>query len=243
VKRVLLLLAAVPLAALAQEKSETRELVGQLGSRSALLILHSTRNPDDGSWQLAGEYVILATLQRRFIEGESSPEIGVTTLREGATPILFGRSPTGELRGTWRGGVFKGTRYASGGQERERFEFREEFPSLEGYTGSVRCETRGGRYASSLAYAIEAGKLQAFDWRSKVGPGGHACALASAEQQPMRGGIRLASGRCSVTLRELGDALWLSAENCAEHCGSQAYLEPMLIDRRGNCRLLRPDAR
>ena len=42
---------------------------------------------------------------------------------------------------------------------------------------------------------------------------------------------------------ELGDALWLRAENCAEHCGSEAYLEPTLIDRRGNCRLLRPDAR
>ncbi len=34
-----------------------------------------------------------------------------------------------------------------------------------------------------------------------------------------------------------------SAQNCTELCGSQAYLEPMLIDRRGYCRLLRPEAR
>ena len=51
------------------------------------------------------------------------------------------------------------------------------------------------------------------------------------------------AGRCTLTLREIGDYVRLSAENCNEQCGTQAYLEPLLIDRRGNCRLLRPDSR
>ena len=241
-RRLLLLLAALPLSLPAQERTETRELIGQIGSRSALLILHASR-VGDGPWQLAGEYIILGTLQRRFLDGESSPEIGVTTLREGSTPILFGRSPTGELRGTWRGGVFKGTRFAPGGQERERFEFTEEFPALDGYSASVRCEAAAGGYASSLSYVIDSGKLRSFEWRSRDTPSGHACTVSSVEQRPMKGGIRLASGRCSLTLRDLGDYLRISADNCTEQCGSQAYFEPLLIDRRGNCRLLRPDTR
>ena len=229
-----------PLAVHAQ--TETRELVGQIGSRPALLVLHASRAPD-GGWQMAGEYIVLPTLQRRFLEGESSPEIGVTTLREGLTPILFGRPPVGELRGTLRGGVFKGARYAPGGQERERFEFSEEFPSMESYSASVRCEATDGQYASSLSLSVDAGKLQALDWRSKVAPGGHACSLANVQQQPLRGGLRFASGRCSVTLREVGDYVRIAAENCVAQCGSQAYLEPLLIDRRGNCRLMRAEPR
>jgi hypothetical protein len=223
-------------------QTETRELVGQIGSRPALLVLHASRTPE-GAWQLAGEYIVLPTLQRRFVEGESSPEIGVTTLREGATPILFGRSPTGELRGMLRGGVFKGARYAPGGQERERFEFSEEFPAMDSYSANVRCELAEGRYASNLSMAVEAGKLQSFDWRSKLAPGGHACSVANPQQQPLKGGLRFVSGRCSVTLREVGDYVRLAAENCVEQCGSAAYLEPLFIDRRGNCRLLRADTR
>ena len=34
--------------------------------------------PDSG-WQLTGEYLLLPTMQRRFLEGERSPQIGVTT--------------------------------------------------------------------------------------------------------------------------------------------------------------------
>ena len=132
--RRLALLLLAPLAAWAQ--TETRELVGQIGSRPALLVLHASRTAE-GAWQMAGEYVVLPTLQRRFLEGESSPEIGVTTLREGITPILFGRPPTGELRGTLRAGTFKGMRFAPGGQERERFEFSEEFPAMESYSANT----------------------------------------------------------------------------------------------------------
>ena len=84
--RFLLLL--VPLAALAQE--QPHELLGKVGTRPALLILHAAQRPD-GSAQVAGEYVILPTLARRFVEGERSPELGVTVLKEGSTPILFGR--------------------------------------------------------------------------------------------------------------------------------------------------------
>jgi len=240
--RPLLLLLGLPCLAFAQQPAETLELVGQVGSRNALLVLHATQR-EDGGWQLAGEYMLLPTLARRYVEGERSPEIGVTTLREGPTPILFGRPPTGELRGTWRGGAFKGVRYGPGGQERERFEFSEAFPAMDGYSAEVRCEAGEGRYSSALSYQAEQGKVNAFEWRSRVEPGGHVCALTNARQQAAKGGLALVAGKCRVTLRDLGDAVKVAAENCAEACGSQAYLEPLLIDRRGNCRLLRPEAR
>jgi hypothetical protein len=218
------------------------ELIGQLGNRTALLVLHSTRGAD-GATRLAGEYIVLPALQRRFVDGESSPEIGVTTLREGTTPILFGREPTGELRGSLRGGVFKGVRYGPGGQERERFELSEEFPAMSGYSANVRCEARDAAYASSLSYVAEEGKLKSLEWRSTLTPSGHRCTIAAGEQRAFKGGLRLVSGRCAVTLRDLGDYVRVAAENCNELCGSQAYLEPLLVDRRGACRLLRPETR
>ena len=239
-KRLACIALLVPLAAWPQ--TETRELVGQLGSRPTFLVLHASRTAE-GAWQLAGEYVVLPTLQRRFVDGEASPEIGVTSLREGTTPILFGRPSTGELRGTWRAGIFKGARFAPGGQERERFEFSEEFPAMDSYSATIRCDAGDARYASTLNMAVDAGKLQSFDWRSKVAPSGHACSVANLQQQPGKGGLLFSAGRCSVTLRELGDYVRLAAENCIEQCGSQAYLEPLLIDRRGNCRLLHTEAR
>ena len=146
-RRLALLALLAPLAAWCQ--TETHEFTGQLGSRPVLLVLHASRTAE-GDWQVAGEYVVLPTLQRRFLEGEASAEIGVTTLREGTSAILFGRPSTGELRGTWRNGVFRGARYAPGGLERERFEFSEEFPSLDNYSGNVRCEAGDERYASTL---------------------------------------------------------------------------------------------
>jgi len=238
----LFLLLALPLPVLSQDESESRELVGKVGTRSALLVLHATRR-DDGSWQIAGEYVVLPTLARRFVEGERSPQLGVTALREGTTPILFGRPHIGELRGTWREGVFKGMRYGPGGQERERFEFSEEFPSMDGYSAGVRCTASQGRYDSQLNFSVANGKLSNFEWRSRLEPGGHACAIVAPSQEPLRGGLRFASGSCRVTLRDVGDFVALGAENCAALCGSEAYLEPLLVDRRGNCRLLRHGAR
>jgi hypothetical protein len=235
-----LILLCLPIAAFAQ--TESREMGGHLGSRPALLVLHASKTAE-GAWQLAGEYIVLPTLQRRFLEGESSPEIGVTTLREGTTAIVFGRATTGELRGTLREGIFKGARYAPGGQERERFEFSEEFPAMESYSANVRCEASAGQYSSSLSMRVDAGKLQALDWRSKLAASGHACSVANLQQQPMKGGLRFTSGKCSVTLREIGDYVRLMPENCAEQCGSQAYLEPLFIDRRGNCQLLSGESR
>ena len=222
-------------------QAETIELGGQLGSRPALLVLHANRMPD-GEWQIAGEYIVLTTLQRRYLEGAASPQIRVTTLREGTSPILFGRSPSGELRGAWKGTTFRGTRYAPGGQERERFEFSEDFPSLEKYSANVRCEAEDARYSSSLNLAVESGTLQSLEWRSRMAGSGHTCSVANLEQRPWKPGLRFTSGRCSVSLREIGDYVWLTAEDCAEHCGSQAYLEPVVIDRRGYCRLLRPES-
>jgi hypothetical protein len=229
--------------ALAQEKTETVEMVGQLGSRTAIIVLHAAERSEGGS-QVAGEYVVLPTLARRFLDGERSPQLGLTSLREGSSPILFGRAPSGELRGTWRGGAFKGMRYGPGGQERERFEFGEDFPEMDGYSAAVRCETQGGRYASSLSYAVESGKLKSFAWQSKVSPSGHSCSLAAAEQQPFKGGLRfVAGGGCTVTIREVGDFVKVAADNCAQQCGSEGYLEPLLVDRRGQCRLLRVEPR
>ena len=226
----------------AQERTETREMVGQLGTRSTLLVLHALQSAD-GGWRMTGEYVVLANLTRRFLEGERSPELGVTTLREGTSAILFGRPLTGELRGTLRGGVFKGTRYGPGGQERERFEFSEEFPPMDAYSANVSCDASDGRYASSLAYAVEGGKLKSLEWQSRVAPNGHYCKVSANEQQPLKGGLKIAAGRCAVTLRDVGENVLVSAQNCAEQCGSEAYLETMLVDRRGHCRLLRPEAR
>mgnify|MGYP001573809595 CR=1 FL=1 len=40
-----------------------------------------------------------------------------------------------------------------------------------------------------------------------------------------------------------GGFVRVAAEGCAELRGSQGYLEPVLVDRRGNCQLLRPRAR
>ena len=238
--RLLALSLLLPLAALGQ--TESREMGGHLGSRPTLLILHASKTAE-GAWQLAGEYIVLPTLQRRFLEGESSPQIGVTTLREGTTPILFGRPTSGELRGTLRDGSFKGARYAPGGQEREKFEFSEEFPAMQSYSANVRCDASEGQYGSSLNMRVDAGKLQSFDWHSKLAPSGHACNVTGLQQQTMQGGLRFASGKCAVTLRELGDYVRVTAENCSEQCGSQAYLEPLFIDRRGNCQLLRGEAR
>lgn len=229
------------LAAAAQDKSENRELIGKVGTRSALLILHTAQRAD-GSWQVAGEYVVLPTLVRRFVAGERSPELGVTILKEGTTPILFGRPPIAELHGTWRDGAYKGTRYGPAGQKREEFEFSEDFPSMEDYTASVRCEAKEGRYQSRLSLFIEKGKLKSLDWRS-AGPGGQGCAVAPAEQQALRGGLRFAAGSCRVTLRDAGEFLVLSAENCAAQCDAEATIEPLLIDRRGSCELLRHGAR
>ena len=230
------------LPAFSQGQTETRELVGQLGGRSALIHLHATEQPD-GSARVTGEYVVLPTLQRRFLEGERSKQLGVTFLREGSSAILYGRPDTATLQGTWSGGVFKGARYGPGGQLREQFEFNESFPAMDSYSATVRCETAEGRYSAALAYAIEGGKLKSIEWRSKVSPGEHSCSVAGLKQRPASGGLRFAAGRCSITLRDLGDVVRVAAEDCAQMCGSQGYLEPVLVDRRGNCQLLRPQSK
>ena len=126
-----------------QEQSETRELIGQLGGRAALIHLYATDRPD-GSARVTGQYLLLPTLQQRFLEGERSKQLGVTFLKEGTTPILYGRPATATLQGTWSGGVFKGGRYGPAGQQREQFEFSESFPPMDGYSAAVRCETSEG---------------------------------------------------------------------------------------------------
>ena len=63
---------------------------------------------------MTGDYLVLTTQQQRFLEGERSKQLGVTFLKEGNTPILYGRPATATLQGTWSGGVFKGARYGPG---------------------------------------------------------------------------------------------------------------------------------
>ena len=241
-KWLAIFLCFIPAQVFAQEKTETHELLGQLGGRTALIHLYTTERPD-GSARVTGEYIVLPTLQQRFVEGERSKQLGVTFLREGSSPIFYGRPETATLQGTWSGGVFRGGRYAPGGQPRDRFDFSETFPSMEGYSAAVRCESSEGRYSAALAYAIESGKLKSIEWRSKVSPGEHTCNVAGLEQRRYEGGLRFASGGCSVLLRDLGEYVRVTAEGCTALCGSQGYLEPVLVDRRGSCQLLRPQSR
>ena len=239
-KWLALILGFFCLQAFSQEASETRELIGHVGGRAALLQLYASPQAD-GSARLTGEYLVLPTMQRRFLEGERSPQLGVTFLKEGNTPILYGRPPIATLQGTWSGGTFKGGRYGPGGQQREQFEFSETFPAMDAYSANLRCEVEEGRYASTLALAVEGGKLKSLDWRSKVGD--QTCAVQGLEQRPHDGGLRFAAGRCSVTLRDLGEVVRVTAEDCAAMCGPQAYLEPLFVDRRGSCQLIRPAQR
>jgi hypothetical protein len=239
---VAIFMLAVGASTLAEEPARTRELLGHLGGRAAVMLLYE--NPRaDGSARLSGEYLLLPTLQLRYLEGERGPQLGVTFLKEGNSPILYGRPGTATLQGTWNGGVLKGARYAPGGQERERFEFSEKFPDMGGYSAAVRCELAEGRYRSTLEYTVAQGRLERLEWRSQVAPGGHSCALAGLEQRDYAGGLRFVAGKCTVTLRDLGEYVRVAAEDCAAFCGSQAYFEPVLVDRGGACRLLRPHAR
>jgi len=232
-----LALAVAPAAA--QQGPATHELIDQMGSRVAVVNLYTTAQPD-GSARVNGDYLLLPILQMRYLAGERSKQLGVMFLNEGNTPILYGRPPEATLQGTWSGGVFKGTCHGPAGQQRERFEFSEKFPAMDAYAASVRCEVADGRYAATLAYAVEGGRLKSFDWRSKVSPGDHPWAVAGLEQQPHAGGLRFSAGKFSVTLRDLGDFVRVVAEGCGESCGSQGYLEPVLVDKRGNCHLMRP---
>ena len=234
----LALLALLTVPAAAQDRSETRELIGKMGTRSALLILHRSERPN-GGWQVAGEYVVLPTLSRRYLEGERSPELGITVLKEGTTPILFGRPPVAELRGTWRDGAYRGTRYGPGGQKREDFDFSESFASLESYSARVRCEAKEARHEARLALSVEKGKLERLEWRA-VDPEGQACNVVATGQEPLAGGLLFIAGACRITLRDAGEFVALRAENCAAHCAAEADLVPLVIDRRrGLCELLR----
>lgn len=234
---VLALLAAAACPVFAQDRSEARELIGKMGTRSALLVLHRSERPN-GGWQVAGEYIVLPTLSRRYLEGERSPELGVTVLKEGTTPILFGRPPVAELRGTWRDGVFKGTRYGPGGQKREDFEFSETFPSLENYSARVRCEAREARHLARLRLVVQGGKLRELEWQA-VDPEGQMCNVVASGQEPLAGGLRFVAGACRLTLRDAGEFVALRAENCAAYCAPEGDFIPLVIDRRGHCELLR----
>jgi hypothetical protein len=217
---------AFALNAHSQEKNETRELVGHLGGRAALATLYLLSQPD-GSARITGEYILLGTLQQRYVEGERSKQLGVTFLRESSSQILYGRPAGPTLQGLWSGAVLKGSRYGAAGQQREQFEFSENFPSLDGYSAEVRCE--------ALSYAVAGGRLKSFEWRAP------ACQLDGLAQQPFKGGLRFGVDGCSVTLREAGEFIKVAADGCERQC--KGVPEPLLVDRKGACVPLRSQAR
>jgi hypothetical protein len=112
---------------------------------------------------------------------------------------------------------------------------------MESYSAKVRCDAGDERYASTLDYTVEAGKLKALEWRSRIPSSSQQCAVKATEQRPLQGGLKAVAGNCAITFRDLGEQVKVSAENCASLCGSEAYLETLLVDKRGHCRLLRPE--
>ena len=171
----LLLLVCLSPAGFAQEKTETRELVGQLGNRSALLDPARRRSAEDGGWQLTGEYIVLPTLQRRFLEGERSPQIGVTTLQGGhhADPLrppadrraarhLARRRVQGHALRPGRAGA-RALRVQRGIPVDGRLQ-----------RAAVRCEAGDGRYAAALALrGARAASSRSSNGASKLAPSGH----------------------------------------------------------------------
>ena len=116
-KSMAVLLLVFAQSAFSQETSEARELIGQLGGRNALLNLYTTTRAD-GSARITGDYLVLQTMQQRFLEGERSKQLGVTFLREGISPILYGRPETATLQVSWQCGVFQGAGFSAGGRLR-----------------------------------------------------------------------------------------------------------------------------
>jgi len=246
-----LVLAAVALGARADPG--VNELIGEIGNRAALLSVYRTQAPD-GSWRITGEYLVLDTLQRRFLDGEGSPNLSVTTLKEGTTPILYGHLPTATLRGVWRDGVFEGMRYGPGGQMRERFKFGATFPSMADYSAAVQCGASEGKTSTALAFVIKMGRLRpgSLSWTSRDAASGDVCVLGGAgvRQVAHESGLRfkidasVAGGRdCTISVHDLGETVRVSSKGCSAVCGARARLEPILVDRAGRCRLLRPVTR
>jgi hypothetical protein len=116
---------------------------------------------------------------------------------------------------------------------------------MAGYSEEVDCDAGDRKYASSLRFAIKEGRLASptLEWHSRLAADGHRCTVSASMQQPMEGGLRFTDGDCVVTLRQVGESVRVAADNCSSRCGTGAYLEPLLVDARGNCRLLRAEQR
>lgn len=253
----LLVLATVTLGARADPYAN--ELIGELGNRAALLSVSRTQSPD-GAWRITGEYLLLDTLQRRFLAGEGGPTLSVTTLKEGTSPIVYGRPPTATLQGVWRDGAFEGMRYGPGGQVRERFKFSATFPSMAGYGTAVQCGASEGKYSAALAFVINTGRLRpgSLSWTSRDAESGDVCVLGgtAVRQVAHERGLRFQIKRnatnlggaagdqdCTISVRDLGEVLRVSAAGCSAFCGARVRIEPILVDGANQCRLLRPIAR
>ena len=240
----------------ARADAGAHELLGELGTRAALLTVYRSQSPR-GGWRITGEYLLLDTFDRRFLEGEGGTELGVTTLKEGNTPIMFGHSPMATLQGIWGDGVFEGTRYGPSGQLRERFKFSATFPSMANYSAAVQCTAREGETSAALAFVIKTGELRAgsLSWTSRDAASGHVCVLGgtAVRQVAHAGSLRFKIGAraarstqgpdCTINVDNLGDAVRVSAAGCSAYCGAQARIEPIVVDGEDKCRLLRPVTR
>jgi len=73
-----------------QEQIETRELIGQLGGRTALVNLYTTERPD-GSARVTGDYILLPSLQQRFVDADYFELVSVAPAldekKDGRVPI------------------------------------------------------------------------------------------------------------------------------------------------------------
>ena len=79
-----------------------------------------------------------------------------------------------------------------------------------------------GRYASTLAYAVENGKLKALSNGARASAERPSLQGPPAEQQPVKGGLRIGRGPCARDAARLGEYVKVAAENCAAAMRLQA---------------------
>ena len=175
-------------------QTETRELVGQLGSRPRCSSCTSSRPRRRVAARRRIHRAADAAAAFRRGRVEPGDRRHDAARRHDADP--FGRSPTGELRGTLRGGVFKGARFAPGrARSASASSSARSSPRWTPTAPTVRCEPTG-QYSSSSPCVVEAGKLQSLEWRSKVAPSGHTC----SDREPAAGAVQ---GRAALRHRAL----------------------------------------
>ena len=138
-------------AGLAQEANETRELIGQLGGRAALLNLYATRQPD-GAARVTGDYLVLPTHAAALPGGRAQQ----AARRHRPQGRQRRRSSTAgrrrrPCRAPGRAACSRACATAPAGRSASASNSAKRFPRWTPTARSVRCEVSEGRYASTLA--------------------------------------------------------------------------------------------